>query len=115
MRERLRIGVVGCGIAGTAFALLARRAGHQVDLFERTGRIGPVGAGILLQPSGQDVLRRMRLLDAVTASAEVIDEIHAVTHRGNDLIRLQYAEGSPRTIAFGLHRGDLFTVLHRAG
>ena len=114
MRDRLHIGVVGCGIAGTSFSLLARRSGHEVDLFEQTQHVGPVGAGVLLQPSGQRILASMGLLTQVTQQAEVIHEIHAVTHRGRDLIRLSYDDGSPGTIAFGLHRGDLFTILHGA-
>src|ERR1700729_3184380 len=105
MPKGLRIGVVGCGIAGTSFALLARRAGHSVELFERTEQVGPIGAGVLLQPSGQRVLRAMGLLDAVIARAEPIREIQAVTHRGRDLIRLSYDEGSPGACAYGLHRG----------
>jgi 2-polyprenyl-6-methoxyphenol hydroxylase-like FAD-dependent oxidoreductase len=114
MNKRLRIGVVGCGIAGTSFALMARQAGHEVDLYEQTRQVGPVGAGILLQPSGQRILAGMGLLDEVTANAEMIREIHAVTHRGRDLVRLEYACDSLGALAYGLHRGDLFTVLHGA-
>ncbi len=114
MRERLRIGVVGCGIAGTSFALLAKRNGHHVALFERTGHVGPIGAGVLLQPSGQRVLAAMGLLEAVTAHAEVVREIHALTHRGHELIRLRYDEHDPGVFAYGLHRGDLFSVLHQS-
>jgi hypothetical protein len=33
-------------------AFLLARAGHRVELFERAPVVGPVGAGILLQPSG---------------------------------------------------------------
>ncbi len=112
MTGRLRIGVVGCGIAGTSFALMARRDGHAVDLFEQTRHVGPLGAGVLLQPSGQRILDGMGLLAAVTARAEVIHEIHAVTHHGKDLVRFRYDDGAPGAAAFGVHRGDLFTVLH---
>jgi 2-polyprenyl-6-methoxyphenol hydroxylase-like FAD-dependent oxidoreductase len=114
MNGCLHIGVVGCGIAGTSFALLARRSGHEVDLFEQTQHVGPLGAGVLLQPSGQKILADMGLLTQVTEKAELIHEIHAVTHHGHDLVRLSYNDASPNTFAFGLHRGDLFTVLHNA-
>ena len=38
--------------------------GHQVEVFERTAELGPVGAGFLLQPAGQLLLWQLGLLDA---------------------------------------------------
>ena len=70
-----RIAVVGAGIAGTAAALSLARAGHRVELFERAPVLGPVGAGLLLQPSGQAVLRDLGLLPAVTNRSEPIAEL----------------------------------------
>ncbi len=108
------IAVVGCGVAGATVATLLARQGHRVTLFEQSERVGPAGAGILLQPSGQAVLREMGLLNEVVAGAERIEEIHATTHRGNELVRLRYADLYAGCVSYGLHRGDLFTVLHRA-
>ncbi len=108
-----RVGVVGMGVAGATVASLMARAGHEVTLFERAPRVGPVGAGILLQPSGQCVLDRLGLLDRVAEHAEPIDELHAITDRGRTLIRLPYAEIEPGCRAFGLHRGVLFEALYR--
>ena len=77
-RRRYRVGVVGFGIAGAATAYLLARGGHSVTLLERASHVGPIGAGLLLQPAGQAVLRRMGLLDHVVADAAPIDELHAV-------------------------------------
>jgi hypothetical protein len=38
------------------------RAGHNVTLLERAPQVGPVGAGFLLQPFGQRVLKELGLL-----------------------------------------------------
>ncbi len=114
MGLQFNIAVVGCGVAGATAALMLARRGHRVTLFEQSERVGPAGAGILLQPSGQGVLRGIGLLDEVIASAEPIREIYATTHRGHELIRLRYADLSPKRSGYGLHRGDLFTVLHLA-
>ena len=114
MHRPYRIGVVGFGVAGATSAHLLARAGHDVSIFERSRSVGPVGAGVLLQPSGQMVLSRLGLLEEVVARAEPIHELHALTHRGRNLIRLPYAEIGPDVKAYGLHRGDLFAVLHRA-
>src|SRR5204863_331163 len=75
-----RIGVVGCGVAGAAAAFLLAEAGHDVTLFERAEEVGPVGAGVLLQPSGQMVLDRLGLLEIVTRCAEPIERLRAITH-----------------------------------
>lgn len=112
--RRLNIAVVGFGSAGAVAAILLARAGHRVTVFDQAAKLLPVGAGVLLQPVGQQVLARMGLLDAVAATAERVDEVHAVTHRRRDLVRLRYADHAPDACAYGVHRGDLFTVLERA-
>ena len=113
MGNPLRVGVVGSGVAGLASAYLLARQGHQVTVIERAPKLGPVGAGLLLQPSGQIALRRMGLLDEVVASAEPIEGLHAVTHRGRTLVRLTYRKIDPGLKGYGVHRGDLFAILHR--
>jgi 2-polyprenyl-6-methoxyphenol hydroxylase-like FAD-dependent oxidoreductase len=106
-----RVGVVGGGVAGTAAAYLLARAGHAVTLFERAPQVGPVGAGVLLQPSGQEMLAKLGLLERVIARAEPIDRIRAQQGDGRTLIDLSYSEFAPHLRAYGIHRGDLFAVL----
>jgi 2-polyprenyl-6-methoxyphenol hydroxylase-like FAD-dependent oxidoreductase len=106
------VAIAGCGVAGLTAALLLARQDHAVTLFEQSAEVGPVGAGVLLQPSGQMVLREMGLLERVTARAERIDRLHALNHRGKTLIDLPYAGVAPGLHAHGLARSDLFAVLH---
>lgn len=110
--KRLGIGIVGCGVGGCTAAILLARQGHAVTLFEQTPRVGPVGAGVLLQASGQRVLKSIGLLDAVIANGERIDELIAHTHRGQLLSRLRFADRPGGHVAYGIHRGDLFQALH---
>ncbi|MEO8276218.1 MAG: NAD(P)/FAD-dependent oxidoreductase [Thermoanaerobaculia bacterium] len=116
----LRIGIAGGGIAGTAAALFLSRAGHRVELFERAPVLGPVGAGFLLQPSGQRVLAGLGLLDRIVAASEPIHELHAEQLSGRTLIRIPYADGArsspsepppPRPLGYGVARGLLFSTL----
>ena len=113
MAPRYRVGIVGLGVGGSTLSQLLAADGHTAEVFERAPEVGPIGAGILLQPSGQMVLARMGLLDRVAALGEPIHALHAITHRGKTLIHLAYAELGPGFHAYGLHRGDLFTVLYQ--
>ncbi|HYE17668.1 MAG TPA: NAD(P)/FAD-dependent oxidoreductase [Tepidisphaeraceae bacterium] len=113
MRASLHIAVVGCGPAGLAAAGLLARRGHAVSVIERAAALRPVGAGLLLQPSGQLALREMGLLDEVIVDAEAIAGLHAVTHRGRDLARLFYGRVDSSLTGYGVHRDDLFQVLYR--
>lgn len=110
----LSIAVVGFGVAGATAALTLSAQGHQVTLLEQAPSVSPVGAGVLLQLSGQGVLRALRLLDQVVARAEPILRVHARTHGGRTLVDLRYADLRPGCQAYGLHRGDLFSALQRA-
>lgn len=112
--RRYRVGVVGFGIAGAATAYLLGQSGHSVTLLERAPVVGPIGAGLLLQPAGQAVLRRMGLLDRVLADAAPVEELHAVHTDGRTLIRMPYGEFEPGCRAYGVHRGVLFGALKAA-
>lgn len=113
MARTLRIGIVGCGVAGLASAVMLGRAGHRVTIIERAPKLGPVGAGLLLQPSGQLALREMGLLEEVIAGAEPIRGLHAYTHHGHTLVELYYRKVNPQMCGYGVHRNDLFQVLYR--
>jgi 2-polyprenyl-6-methoxyphenol hydroxylase-like FAD-dependent oxidoreductase len=109
-----RVAIVGAGTAGLAAALLLARDGHAVTLFERVPEPGPVGAGILLQPTGMAVLGHLGLLDGVLASGARIDRLWGTTPRGHTVLDLHYRFHAPDTHGLGLHRGVLFQTLWHA-
>ena len=107
----LRIAVVGCGTAGPAAALLLARAGHDVEVLERVPDPSPVGAGLLLQPTGMAVLRELGLLDAVERRGARVDRLHGETDAGRVVMDIAYATLKPGLHGLGLHRGALFEAL----
>jgi 2-polyprenyl-6-methoxyphenol hydroxylase-like FAD-dependent oxidoreductase len=109
----LEVAVIGCGTAGAACALFLARAGHRVSVFERVAEPGPVGAGILLQPTGQAVLARLGLLHLVKARAAPVDRLLCVRRSGKSIVDLDYNELGG-AIGLGTHRGLLFQVLYDA-
>ncbi len=109
----LSIAVVGFGTAGGAASILLHDLGHKITLFEQAHSLGPIGAGVLLQPSGQMILQKMGLLSYVTRDAAPIRYIRAFKHSRKILAEFDFNELGAGCRIFGLHRNDLFSVLHR--
>ena len=114
MPRRYRVGVVGFGTAGGLAGYLLAGDGHEVTLLEQSPAVTAVGAGVLLQPSGQAVLKSVGLLDPVLARAAPIDELDARHVGGRPLVCNRYADYAPGCRAYGVHRGVLFNVLNAA-
>lgn len=110
----LRIAVVGCGVAGQAAALFLAESGHRVSVFERFPRALPVGAGLLLQPTGMAALRRLGLLDKALALGARVESIDARTTGGRRVLDLAYRDLHPRVFGLGIRRAALFGLLHAA-
>jgi 2-polyprenyl-6-methoxyphenol hydroxylase-like FAD-dependent oxidoreductase len=112
--EPLHIAICGFGVAGGALSTLLARAGHRVTLLERAPQVGPVGAGFLLQPAGQQVLAQLGLLDGVVRRSARIERLEAFTQCGRQLTDLRYANTGRGLCAYGVQRGVLFSTLHDA-
>jgi 2-polyprenyl-6-methoxyphenol hydroxylase-like FAD-dependent oxidoreductase len=107
-----RVGIVGCGVAGAASAYLLARDGHRVTLIERCPELGPIGAGVLLQCSGQAVLRHLGILDRVLAHSARLEELYARhAKNGRTLICNRFPDYTPESFSYGTHRGVLFNAL----
>lgn len=65
----MKVLIGGAGLGGLAAAACLMDAGHEVEVFERTGVLAEVGAGIQISPNAARVLRHIGVLDAVAAVA----------------------------------------------
>src|SRR4051812_6529156 len=106
-----RVGIVGAGTAGLACATLLARAGDRVEVLERASSPGPVGAGLLLQPTGQAILDRLGVLEAVLAGAARVERVLGTTVAGKRFMDLSYPGAE---YGLGVHRGVLFAALRGA-
>ncbi len=111
---RLDIAIAGCGIAGMANALLLARQGHRVTIFERFDEARPVGSGLLIQPTGQAVLARLGLLEPLRAKGARITGLLGKAGSRTVLdVRYEWL-GRDDAHGIGIHRADLFAILHDA-
>lgn len=83
-------------------------------MLERTPDLGPVGAGILLQHLGQQVAHRLGIGEALRALSAPVRRVDGATTSGMTTMSFAYADGVPGAMGWGVHRGDLFTLLHEA-
>jgi len=109
----VRIGIIGCGVAGQAAAITLARDGHAVTVMERFNAANPIGAGLLLQPSGLSVLDRLGLRGKATAWGAPVERLFGRTVRGRTVMDLRYAKVADGTYGLGIHRAALHNVLHQ--
>ena len=112
MSRQLTIGIAGCGIGGLAAGIFLARAGHQVTIIDQMMEPTPVGSGLIIQPVGQEVLRRLDLLDRLEKFGSRIDRLFGRTSSGGRVV-LDVGYGA-RRYGIAVHRATLFELLFRA-
>ncbi len=110
----LHVAIAGFGTAGQAAAVLLSRDGHKVEVFEQSNELGPVGAGVLLQPVGMQVLWEMGLLGEALSHGSRIDRLYGDCASGAVVMDMHYARLERRMSGLGMQRGALFSILSGA-
>jgi 2-polyprenyl-6-methoxyphenol hydroxylase-like FAD-dependent oxidoreductase len=104
----MRVVVVGGGIGGLCAAIALRRAGHEVTVFERTGRLEAAGAGITLFTNAMRGLEVLGMREAVAERAAAASRVAILLAEGRVLAE------TPRDLfegAAAVHRADLQAAL----
>ena len=113
--DSLSIAIAGCGPAGLAAALLLDAQGHSVTIFDQFDDPGPVGSGLMIQPSGLAVLDRLGLAQETLARGARVDALLGLEEHGKAVLDAPYSTlGVAGAFGIGIHRASLFGVLHEA-
>jgi salicylate hydroxylase len=108
----MRIAVVGCGPGGLASALFLHRGGHEVTIFDQFDQPKPLGSGLLIQPSGQEVLRRLGLLERAVRLCAPVTRLSGINvGNGKRALDMEFRHLGQGVHALGIHRASLFDTL----
>jgi len=118
--QRLRIAVIGGGIGGLTLALALQQRGIAADVYEQAPHLAEIGAAVALSANSTRELRRLGVLDAITAASTEPTELiyrswqdgrRIAAHPVRNGLRYQQRFGAPY---YGIHRADLQRILSMA-
>lgn len=104
---------MGAGVAGAAAAIRLAERGVAVELYEAVVAPQPIGAGLLLQPTGQRVLAAMGLLPEALDLGVRVDRLYGDTPAGRAVLDMSYRRFHPDAYGLGIQRGALMGLLWR--
>jgi salicylate hydroxylase len=110
--------VIGGGIGGLATALALLKCGVDVDVYEQSGKLGEVGAGIQVSSNGTHVLYALGLEEGLRR-IQIISSRREIRHWSTGETWDWYELGATTIQRYGaphvmLHRGDLHRLLVNA-
>src|ERR1700722_2119689 len=74
--------IVGAGVAGPAAAILLKRAGFNVELFEAWPYSVGIGGGLQIAPNGMRVLAELGLADDMIATGSISESFDFYSKSG---------------------------------
>lgn len=108
--NQLKIGIVGGGIAGSAAAHFLAKQGHSITVFEREATPKPIGAGIMLQPTGYKIMSLLGFQSMLDTNSNKIYRFQGISE-GKKVIDIDFQSLFPEACGRGVHRGLLFSTL----
>ncbi|MFF8881223.1 FAD-dependent oxidoreductase [Streptomyces flaveolus] len=109
--EKLKIAVVGAGYGGAAAAKALSLLGADVAVYEQTGRIREVGAGIGLRPSTVNRFREWGIFDAIAEVSSPSEYFEILTPTGEPIMKEAWPADGEQTHTHLIHRGDFIEAL----
>jgi 2-polyprenyl-6-methoxyphenol hydroxylase-like FAD-dependent oxidoreductase len=109
----MKISIIGSGFAGLSSALfLCRHKLNTITLYDKFDKVQTVGAGILIQPSSMEILKKLDLYDQLLKNGEKVYYLEGINHRGRQVFLTSYNDYAPESFGIGIHRSVLFNSLY---
>lgn len=109
--KQLRIAIIGAGTAGLATANFLSQQSHHISIFEQVTKLAPVGAGLLLQPSGLHIFHKLGLLEQVCEWGSPVSGLVGKLPSGKRIVNSFYKDTGFNQCGIGIHRAALCHVL----
>lgn len=107
----LRIAIIGAGTAGLATANFLSRQSHHITIFEKAQKLEPVGAGLLLQPTGLNVFNKLGLIEKAYELGAPVSGLTGKLPNGKKIVNSFYRDAKLNHHGLGIHRATLCHIL----
>ncbi|HSW17989.1 MAG TPA: FAD-dependent monooxygenase [Ramlibacter sp.] len=115
MSKRIHVAIVGGGMGGLAAAVALSHRGISVAVYEQSGVLREVGAGIFIYPNSLRQLERTGLGDALArVGAKVGSGSEYYRMDGSVVGKILTTDSSGWNGMYGMHRADILKVLSDA-
>ncbi len=112
---RLDIAIAGAGMGGLGLAAALGGSGHRVVVFDQFDRPVPLGSGLVVQPVGLEVLRRLGLDETALGWGTPIHRmLGREADRGRTVLDVSYDGPGQGRFGLAIHRAALFQTLYDA-
>ena len=110
-----KIAIVGAGIGGLCLAIVLKKQGHNVVVFERNSKISAQGAGLLLSIKSLRLLQQ-HVLDNIIEAGTLIRSSFLLGSKKKILLKRLYHPfvHHNKYVAFAIHRERLHNLLLEA-
>lgn len=109
--NQIHFAIIGAGTAGISAAILLAQQGIRVTIFEKVSELQPVGAGLLLQPSGLAVFEHLGVLDHALQFGAKVSGLEGRLPNHKLLVNSHYHQANPDFYGLGIHRASLSYIL----
>ncbi|MFK7993402.1 MAG: FAD-dependent oxidoreductase, partial [Granulosicoccus sp.] len=111
----LDIAIIGSGPAGLSAAIFLYDQGYGVTIIERFDQAQAVGSGLMLQPTGLEVLRQLGLKQEIEELGQrITGMLGKVAPNGKTVLDINYQVLSDDLYGVAIHRASLFHVLYES-
>jgi FAD-dependent urate hydroxylase len=80
--QHLKVIIIGAGIGGLTAGIALSQVGYEVEIYDRTSELRPVGAGISLWSNGVKVLNRLGFGDRIAKIGGIMNHMQYRTQNG---------------------------------